>query len=82
MSNLPEAGYGAVWMKDLEFELWKLMNDGREIRFGHHNIRLAELNQLKELSIRSGCWTYFDDVTAETAIDLVRWKQIFQNRPT
>jgi hypothetical protein len=60
MSEISEAGFSAGWMGDLEFDLWEILN-GDKRRYGHHIITQDELDQLKSLSDKCGCWIVYDD---------------------
>ena len=76
MSKISEDGYSAGWMEGLEFALWEALN-GEENKYGRHIITSSELEDLKLLSQKFGCWILFNDDQEETAIGLEEWKKKF-----
>jgi hypothetical protein len=78
MSQISEVGFAARWMKGLEFDLWGILN-GENRKYGVHTITQDELDQLRSLSNKCGCWIVFDDEKEETAVDLEIWKKLFLN---
>ena len=77
MSDLSERYYSAGWMTNLEYVLWDAILNG-ERKYGHGFISNANISKLVELSNQCGCWIYFDGKTEETAIDLIKWKDVFE----
>jgi len=81
MSRISEEGYSAGWMKGLEYELWAILIDGKG-SCGRHDVTQEELQQLRFLSDKCGCWIVFDDETEETAVDLETFRKMFlENAP-
>jgi len=78
MSRISEEGYSAGWMEGLEYELWEILNGGKN-NYGRHVVTQEQLQQLRFLSDKYGCWIVFDDDTEETAVDLEMWTKMFPN---
>ena len=76
MSNISEEDFSAGWMTNLEFDLWGILN-GDNRKYGHHLITQSEIDQLKSLSKKCGCWIVFDEEKEETAVELEAWKKMF-----
>ncbi|GGH80764.1 hypothetical protein HNQ91_005380 [Filimonas zeae] len=79
MSYISEEGYTAGWMESLEFSLWKILIEGGK-QYGRHIVTEQDIEQLRYLSEKCGCWIAFDDIQEETAIDLESWKKIYDER--
>ena len=76
MSSISEQGYSAAWMKDLEFDLWKIVK-GSDRHYGRYELSESDIDQLKMLSEKCGSWIVFDDFKEETAIKMADWTKIF-----
>lgn len=81
MSNISENGFSAGWQKDLEFDLWTALVDGKR-NYGFYTLTEEDINQLRSLSEECGCWIVFDDETEETAVDLESWKKMYADKKT
>jgi len=74
MSKISEEAISAGWMDGLEYELWEILN-GTRTSYYRHVVAQEEIQRLRLLSAKCGCWIIFDDVNGETAIDLESWKE-------
>ena len=79
MSQISEAGFAARWMQDLEFDLWTSLIEGSR-RYGAYTITEIDINQLRSLVDKCGCWIVFDDQNEETAVELETWKKMYHER--
>jgi hypothetical protein len=77
MSDISEKSFYAGWMMGLEFDLWRIVH-GSDRQYGHYFVSQTEIDELKNLSRRCGCWIRFDDEMEETAIDLESWSKLIQ----
>ena len=78
MSSLSEAGFAAGWMKGLEFDLWAILY-GTNKKYGRYTLTPSDLDKLRFLSSKCGCWIIFDDKADEVAIPLEAWKEMVAN---
>lgn len=76
MSDLSEEAWCAGWMPDLEYHLWAVILDAREIH-SFMTLTAEERGKLAELATACGGWIVFDDVNAETWIALPAWEKHF-----
>jgi|GEM_PF-915568 len=76
MSNISEEGYSAGWMDGLEVSLWAALNGGNR-NYGRHEITPSEIEELKFLSEKCGCWIIFDDNNEETPMEVKEWEKKF-----
>lgn len=75
MSELSEIAYTASWMENLEFSLWKGMNN--EITsFGRLKFTQEIRDKLKSLSDNIEGWIYFDEENEEQFADWKKWNEI------
>ena len=79
MSWMSEEGYSAGWMNTLEVDLWEIVN-GANRRYGSYDVTQHDIDQLKSLSQKCGCWIIFDDVIDERAIDLNTWEKMYSDQ--
>jgi hypothetical protein len=79
MSSLSEAGFDAGWMQGLEFDLWDIL-DGDQKLYGRYMLTPKDIEQLKLLSSRCGCWITFNDEKEEVAVPMEVWKKTLANR--
>lgn len=78
MSDISERCYHAGWENNLEYVLWDAVING-ERKFGQDIITSEDIERLKLLSERAGCWIINDDVKEETAISLSDWKVRYES---
>ena len=78
MSDISEKCYYAGWLENLEYVLWDAIINGQR-KFGHGIISQQDIDKLEQLSKDCNCWIYYNDITEETAIDLLLWRQKFDN---
>ncbi len=76
MSDFSEKCCSANWLQNLEYVLWDTITTGQR-KFGQDIISQQDINKLIQLSKVCDCWIYYDDITEETAIDIISWKQKF-----
>lgn len=76
MSAISERCYYAGWIENLEYILWASLNDGVR-KYGHDIISQEDIDKLGEYSRDLNCWIYMDEITEETAIDLLTWRKMF-----
>ena len=74
MSDISEKCYCAGWISGLEYTLWYAVENG-PLEYGHGIVTPEEIEQLKKLSQACSCWIFMDDDKEETAIELLLWKQ-------
>ena len=75
MSALSEIAYTASWMENLEFSLWKGMNN--EIAsYGRLTFTQEIRDKLKRLSDNIGGWIYFNDKDEEIFVDWKKWNEL------
>jgi hypothetical protein len=79
MSKISEDAFSAGWIEGLEYRLWEISNGGKN-SYGGYIVPQEELQQLKFLSDKCGCWIFFDDENEETAIDLESWKNKYNEK--
>jgi hypothetical protein len=63
-------------MQGLEFALWQVIKGG-ERNYGRHLITQSEIEELKLLSEKCGCWIIFDDTHEETPMEIKEWERKF-----
>jgi len=75
MSALSEIAYTVSWMENLEFSLWKGMNN--EIAsYGRLTFTQEIRDKLKRLSDNIGDWIYFHDKDEEIFVDWKKWNEL------
>jgi hypothetical protein len=74
MSRISEEAVSAGWMDGLEYELWEILI-GLRTSYYRRIVTQEEIEQLRFLSNKCGCWIIFDDESEETALDLDTWKK-------
>lgn len=77
MSDISERCYYAGWMQNLEYVLWDALVHGQR-QYGHDTISRQDIETLSDLFKTANAWIVFDDATEETAMELEKWKQKFQ----
>jgi hypothetical protein len=77
MSDISERCYDAGWMHGLEYVLWDALLNGQR-KYGHDTISQQDIETLGDLSKTANAWIVFDDATEETAMELDKWNQKFQ----
>ena len=76
MWKISEEAWHSGWQTDLEFDLWAIISKGPTL-YGHLLIDAATIFVLRELSIKTGGWIYFDDEKEETWIESEPWRRMF-----
>lgn len=61
MGHLSETNFGALWSIDLEFTLWEFVVAGKDVNDEHGDIRVDQLDYLRELSTKCGGWIVWCD---------------------
>jgi len=79
MSKISEDAFSAGWLDGLEYELWENL-DRSMSSYCKHIIPHEELEQLRFLSDKCGCWIIFDNDHEETALDLESWEKKFNEK--
>jgi hypothetical protein len=72
MWKISEEAWSSGWMKDLEFELWRIVNHGPE-KYGQLYIDEPLISQLRGHANASGGWIYWDDIEQETWVGMSEW---------
>ena len=75
MCELSEIAFTAGWVDNLEFGLYKIMNEESE-RFGRLESSPQIVDRLKVLSSKAGGWIVFDEAKEETFVNWEKWKEI------
>ncbi len=78
MWRISEESWSAGWMKDLEYELWRIVLTGPE-RYGQMSIEAGMIEDLRRLSKEAGGWIHFDDVDQEKWVDEETWAAMFED---
>ena len=76
ISELSEEAYAAGWMQDVEYQLWRRLQDGPG-RYGRLDVTPAHILRLRTLSERCRGWVYWHDDTCETFIPLREWTAMY-----
>jgi len=78
MREWSEECFSALWMRDLEFDLWNIVVNEGGI-YGSHMLDLADANELYELAIDADGWWRWGE-TDEEFVGLDAWRNIYSNR--
>ena len=82
MSEISESHYCASWMRDLEYNLWSMLQGGSR-KYGLGEVSEEEINLLKNLSDTcNGWWVWVGDGidSGEVFVTIDEWDEIYANR--
>ena len=76
MSELSEQAFSAGWMSDLEYSLWRAVNQG-PFKYGQLELTVAHTRRLLELSGCCGGWIVFIEDHEESFMPIEEWRRTF-----
>lgn len=74
MSEISEEAFCAGWMRDLEYDLWRIVVAGGGT-YGWRDLDRETVEELRSLSAACDGWIVFDDETEETFLPIQDWIQ-------
>lgn len=72
MSELSEEAFSAGWMKNLEYNLWRIMKREQSV-YGRLKVTNEMIEKLNFLSKNVKGWIYFDVDESEKYISYIEW---------
>lgn len=75
MRHVSQEGYSAGWLQDLEYDLWKIVEEGPQ-EFGFHWIGPDRIAKLRKLSELAEGWIVYEDVP--TWIPMPLWLERYR----
>ena len=76
ISEISETAYCAGWLTDIEFLLWKILEDGQG-SVGRFPVPQEWIIEMKNLSEKCGGWVRLDEKKGRVLVPLTRWKRIY-----
>lgn len=77
MEEISEDNWCAGWLHNLEFDLWRIMNEGTQ-RYGKQDVTTKQIRRLKLLSDRCSGWFVFNDDVEFVYIN--QWRTMYHNK--
>jgi hypothetical protein len=80
MSDISERCYCANWMMGTEFVLFDAVIKKQPVVWGQDKITKKDINKLKRLSEKYGCWPYWYDPIGVILISLNDFCKLYNHR--
>ena len=78
MSEVSETAYCAGWMRDTEYDVWRLLHEGGTWGQANADSLAMELSVVRAALEWAGCWIVWDDEHEEQPVSLDQWRPMYE----